>query len=318
MAPTQKHKIVAVDNYVPLLPLTFDHDLVSYDSTRPEQLIERIKDATIIITTTTPIPRIGIESAPNLQLVACNTAGFDQVDNDAARERGIALCHVPAQSTESVSEHAFALYYGLRRKIIDMHNLTIDGTTWASIKMPAYKLGMPRVNSQETLAVIGYGALGKHIEQIGKSLGMKVIIAERKGASEARQGRVTFEAALKEGTLFILVTPMDSSTRGMIGPDELALMDSTAFVINVGRGGVINEAALAKALKDGKIGGAATDVFEHEPATKDNCPLLDPSIPNLILSPHLAAFSQKTIQGTRDTVKANLEGFAAGRPQNVV
>ena len=147
---------------------------------------------------------------------------------------------------------------------------------------------------------------------------MSVIIAERKGAREVREGRTAFEEAIKQGTVFILVTPLDESTRDMISTAEFEAMDSTALVVNVGRGGVINEAALAKALKDGKIGGAGTDVFEHEPCTKENCPLLDSSIPNLIVSPHVAWYSSRTINGTRATVKANIEEFVAGRPQNLV
>lgn len=95
-------------------------------------------------------------------------------------------------------------------------------------------------------------------------------------------------------------------------------MDSTALVVNVARGGIVDERDLAQALRDGLIGGAATDVYEHEPATKENCPLLDPTIPNLVLTPHVAWFSSKTVKGTSDTVKKNLEGFVAGTPVNVV
>ena len=147
---------------------------------------------------------------------------------------------------------------------------------------------------------------------------MRVLIAERKGESEVREGRVSFDQAIKQGTTFILATPLDDSTRDMISTPELEFMDPTALVINVGRGGVINEAALAQALRDGQIAGAATDVFEHEPATKENCPLLDPAIPNLIVTPHVAWYSSRTIKGTLETVKANIEGFVAGKPQNIV
>ena len=117
---------------------------------------------------------------------------------------------------------------------------------------------------------------------------MKVLIAERKGATMARPGRILFEDALKQGTVFIIVAPLDDSTRNMFSTAEFEAMDSTALVVNVGRGGLVKETELVKALREGKIGGAATDVFEHEPATKVNCPLLDPSIPNLVLSPHIA------------------------------
>ena len=147
---------------------------------------------------------------------------------------------------------------------------------------------------------------------------MKVLVAERKGAAEVRDGRTAFEEAIKQGTVFIFNTPLDQDTRDMISTPELEAMDPSALLVNVGRGGVINEAALAKALKDGQIAGAATDVFEQEPATKENCPLLDDSIPNLVLSPHVAWYSSRTIKGTVAMVKANIEGYVAGKPQNVV
>jgi glycerate dehydrogenase len=147
---------------------------------------------------------------------------------------------------------------------------------------------------------------------------MKVLIAERKGTSEVREGRTAFEEVIKKGTIFMVVTPLDNDTRDLISTPELEAMDSTALLVCVGRGGVINEAALAKGLKAGQIAGAATDVFEYEPATKENCPLLDDSIPNLIITPHVAWYSSRTIKGTLATVKANVEGYVAGKPQNLV
>ena len=147
---------------------------------------------------------------------------------------------------------------------------------------------------------------------------MTVLVAERKGTSEVREERTAFGEAIKKGTIFMVVAPLDNDTRDTIGKSELQAMDPTALVVNVGRGGVINEAALAQALKDGQIAGAATDVFEHEPATKENCPLLDDSIPNLILSPHVAWYSSRTLKGTLATVKANVEGYVSGQPQNLV
>ena len=147
---------------------------------------------------------------------------------------------------------------------------------------------------------------------------MRVLVAERKESSDTREGRTSFDKAIKEGTVFILTAPLDASTRDMFSSPEFEAMNQTALIINVGRGGVINESALVEALKAGKIAGAATDVFEHEPATKQNCHLLDPSIPNLILTPHIAWYSSRTIEGTIKTVKANIENFVAGKPQNAV
>ncbi|KAK3713167.1 hypothetical protein LTR37_008600 [Vermiconidia calcicola] len=314
-----KHRVVVVDNWVTPPALSIDHEQTSYASTSAAELPERIKDATIIVTSGTPIIRTAIEKASNLQLISCNGTGTDHIDKDAARERGVAVSRVPAQNTDSVSEHAFALYYTIRRRIVDMHAVAMDGKTWAANGQLAPKMGKPpRTNAEETLVVIGYGALGQNIERIGKALGMTVLLAERKGASHVREGRISFADVINFGTILMLTTPLDDSTRDMISTAELQTMDPTALLVNVGRGGVINEAALAQALKDGQIGGAATDVFEHEPATTENCPLLDPSIPNLILSPHVAWYSNRTIQGTVATVKANIEGFVAGRPRNIV
>ncbi|KAK5124914.1 hypothetical protein LTR85_001104 [Meristemomyces frigidus] len=311
-----QHRIVALDGWVKLPALDFEYDYREYASTTPEQLPDRIKDATIVTTAAQKVTRAGIEAAPHLQLVACNGTGTDHIDKDAIRERGVTLCNVPAQNTYSVSEHAFALYYALRRRIPQIHQSTVDGS-WPQKLFT--KLGPPpRINAEEILVVVGYGALGQNVEKIGRALGMRVLIAERKGATKTRSGRVAFENALKEGTLFIVVAPLEPSTRGMIAAPELDAMDSTALVINVARGGIIDEQALAQALRDGQIGGAATDVYEHEPATKENCPLLDSTIPNLVLTPHVAWYSSKTVKGTSDTVKRNLEAFVAGKPVNVV
>jgi len=147
---------------------------------------------------------------------------------------------------------------------------------------------------------------------------MKVIVAERKNATTIREGRISFSDAIRQATLFIVVVPRDDDTHNMISTTELAAMDDTAIIVNVGRGGVIDEEAVVKALRNGTIGGFATDVFSPEPATRESSVLLDETIPNLILSPHIAWFSSKTIKGTRETVKKNVEAFVAGTPQNVV
>jgi lactate dehydrogenase-like 2-hydroxyacid dehydrogenase len=135
---------------------------------------------------------------------------------------------------------------------------------------------------------------GKAVEKIGRALGMQVLIAERKGAAEVRPGRTLFEEALKRGTLFIIVVPLDETTRNMFGKKEFDVMQPTALVVNVGRGGVTSEQDLIDALKSGKLAGAATDVFEIEPATKENCRLLDRTVPNLLLSPHVAWYVSQT------------------------
>ena len=159
--PPMAHHIVVLDNWCPPPQVDFPHRLTKYDSTTPEQLLDRIKDATIIITSNSRVTRAGIEKAPHLRIVASNATGTNHIDKGAMRDRGITVCHVPAQNTDSVAEHAFALYYALRRKVLQMHDLTMDGETWS--RGAAFKMlgEPPRTNAEETLVVIGYGAIGR-------------------------------------------------------------------------------------------------------------------------------------------------------------
>ncbi|KAF2165460.1 hypothetical protein M409DRAFT_67285 [Zasmidium cellare ATCC 36951] len=316
-----KHTIVSLDTLLPSPPVSFDHELIEYPHTTPEQLPERIQNATIVLTSITPVTKEAIENARKLELIACNRTGTDHIALPTAAAHNIAITHVPAQSAASVAEHAFAMYFALRRQILPFHGLTLEGQTWKEDNMLHQRFERPpRTNDEETLVVVGYGAIGKEVERLGRALGMGVRVAERKGARAVRQGRVAFEEGLVLGTVFLVVVPssVDGGTRDMFTGREFEVMDSSAVVVNCGRGGAINESDLAAALKNKQIGGAATDVYEHEPATRENCPLLDPTIPNLVLSPHIAWFSSKTIKNTVAVAKANLEAFAAGNPQNMV
>ena len=157
-----KHNIISLDAWVKPPDFGFEYDVsVITDGsavTKPEQL----KDATIFMTAAAPVTRTMLDHAPNLQLVACNGTGTDHIDHDAVRDRGITLCRVPAQNTESVSEHAFALYYALRRRILPMHQLAMDAVEWPKVGATHFAFGRsPRTNAEETLVVIGHGAIGK-------------------------------------------------------------------------------------------------------------------------------------------------------------
>lgn len=147
---------------------------------------------------------------------------------------------------------------------------------------------------------------------------MNVLIAERKGASDIRSSRTAFEDVLRQCTTLFVTCPLDPSTHNMLSHHELSLLSPTSILINVGRGGIVNEQALATALKEGKLLGAGTDVFEHEPATKENCPLLADDVPGLVATPHMAWFSAKTVVGTKQTVRDTIEAFVRGEPVNMV
>lgn len=165
MSGVKKHYVVAVDSWVEPPTFDFEHDFTQYANTSPDELPGRIQDATIVICSGTRITREAVENASNLQLVSCNGTGTDTIDKDVIRERGLSLSRVPAQNTDSVSEHAFALYYALRRQVLGMHDLAMDGESWkgnvGSLIPTAFGSRPPRVNDEETLVVIGYGAIGR-------------------------------------------------------------------------------------------------------------------------------------------------------------
>lgn len=164
MAAREIHHVVVVDSWVDPPKLSFEHESTKYSNTAPDELPERIKDATIVITSATQITLAGLKNAPKLQLISCNGTGTDHVDKDAVRDLGLSLCRVPAQNTDSVSEHAFAQYFAVRRRIIEMHEVAMDGKTWkgnVGRHVPdAFGKPGPRVNAEERLVVVGYGAIG--------------------------------------------------------------------------------------------------------------------------------------------------------------
>jgi glycerate dehydrogenase len=315
---TFKHHVIALDSWVNLPDFNFPYSLTVITDNSARTKPEQLKDATIAINSQVPVNAALLDYMPNLQLFVATGTGVDHIDKEACHARGITLCKTPAQNTDAVSEHAFALASALTRRILPMHQMVVKEEKWGKVRPPVVFGKPPRVNSEETLCIMGYGSLGRNIERIGRALGMRVIIAERKNATSIREGRTSFKDAIRQATLFILVVPGDDGTRNMISTTELDAMDDSAIIVNVGRSVVIDDAAIVQALRDGKIGGFATDVFSPEPATKETSILLDETIPNLILSPHIAWYSSKTIAGTIETVKKNIEGFVAGTPQNVV
>jgi len=168
-----------------------------------------------------------------------------------------------------------------------------------------------------TLGLVGHGSLGHGVQKLAEAFGMKVLTAERKGATAARPGYTPFDTVMREADVISLHTPLTPETRHMIGAPEFALMKPTAILINTARGNLVDEAALIEALKSGRIGGAGFDVLAVEPPRGGN-PLLDLDLPNFILTPHVAWSSREAMQILADQLVDNIEAFVAGTPSNVV
>jgi glycerate dehydrogenase len=282
--------------------------LTLYESDDSETA-ERIRDADIVLLNGLKMSRELLQGAPMLKLVALAATGTDNVDLAAAQERGIAVCNVRAYCTPSVVQHVWGLILSLNQHVADYARLATDGS-W-SRNEPLMELRFPirELNGRE-FGVVGWGELGRGVARVAETFGMRIAIANRRGAS-LRPDRVELDRLLAISDIVSLHCPLNDSTRGLIGARELALMKPGALLINTARGALVDGHALAAALKAGRLGGAGIDVLPQEPPPSGD-PLLDPAIPNLIVTPHIAWSAQESRQRCLDETAANIRDFLGG------
>ncbi|SFN29548.1 glycerate dehydrogenase [Formivibrio citricus] len=301
---------------VPLRPVNLPHRWVEYAATLPEETAARLQDATVAIVNKVEITEDVLRQAPQLKLVAVSATGYNNVNIAACKARGITVCNVRNYAVAGVPEHALMMMLALKRQLL-AYRADLQAGAWQKaagfclLDHPLHDL------NGSTLTLIGSGALGQAMARIGAALGMNVIFAEHKGTATARLGYVPFEEALARADVLSLHCPLNQDTAGLIGKRELALMKPDAVLINTGRGGIVDETALVEALQAGKLGGAGVDVLTEEPPRNGN-PLLDVTLPNLIVTPHVAWASMETVQQLADQLIGNVEAFLCGNPRNVV
>lgn len=290
----------------------FEHDYVEYDVTAPGEVVEKLKDATVCITNKVPIRADSLAQLPKLKLIAVAATGTDVIDKAAAKERGVTVVNIRNYAFNTVPEHVIALMFCLRRKIIN-YAIDVQNGVWNSARQFCFFPHDIHDIAGATMGIVGYGAIGKSIAKRAEALGMKVIAYD----VFPQDGLVDFETILRESDVITLHAPLTPDTRNMIGAAELKKMKNSAILINTARGGLVDEKALAEALKAGEIGGAGFDVLTEEPPRNGNV-LLDPSIPNLIVTPHVAWASREAMQILADQLIDNVEAFVGGTPRNVV
>jgi glycerate dehydrogenase len=284
-------------------------ELRFYDQTAPAQLIDRIHDAEIILLDQSPMSREAQLAAPNLRLIALAATGYNHVDVSAAAERGIAVCNVRDYCTQGLMQHVWSMILSLTHHLREYQRMATDGT-WASgvpINVQTHSI---RELAGRTLGIVGWGNLGSAVAKTAESFGMRVVVANRVGVP-AIEGRLDLKELLAVADVVSLHCPLTADTRGMIGAAELELMKPDALLINTARGALIDSAALAAALRAGRLGGAGIDVLPQEPPV-DGDPLLDPTIPNLLVTPHVAWAAREARQRSIDQLAANVRDFLAG------
>ena len=299
-------------------PFDFDfpHTLSSYGTTEAHETLERIRGADIVITNKVVISAQAFAENPQLKLVAVTATGVNNVDVEAAKQNGTAVCNIRAYGNESVAEHAFIMMITLMRNL-PAYQRDVAAGLWENSPFFCH-LGAPmRDLNGKTLAIFGRGNIGKTLATYAQAFKMNVVFAEHKNAQSVRDGYVSFDEAIRSADVVSLNCPLTPQTANMIGEAELQQMKPGAILINCGRGGLVDEAALVAALKYGQIGGAGFDVLTQEPP-RDGNPLLKTRLPNLIVTPHIVWASQEAANRLFDILLDNINRFVAGNPQNLV
>lgn len=277
-------------------------EFVVYERTPPELLAKRIGDCDVLMTSKCFITRELMENAPNLKFIGSTATGYNNIDVAAAKDLGIAVTNIPAYSTESVAQHTIALILELTNGV-GMHNASVQQGDWSRCEHFSYWNQPVVLLSGKTLGIVGYGSIGKRVAEIASALGMTVNIYSRDR-----------EAAVKSDIL-TLHCPLTDQNAKMINADFIEEMKPGAFLINTARGGLVDEDALADALRTGRIAGAAVDVLSKEPPAEDN-PLL--GLENCIITPHIAWVPKEMRQKIIDVLAENLIDFQAGGTLNRV
>lgn len=300
---------------VSLSPITDICDCEIYGFSTDAELIKRIGDAEAVLTNKCRITREVMDACPNLRFIGVFATGYNNIDIAAAKEKGICVCNVPGYSTDSVAQHTFALilhHYSSVAKYAD----TVAGGDWVYSKLftyfdiPFYEL------SGKTLGIVGYGAIGKKVAKIALAFGMKVLIYTRTAPENDNSVEVvSLDELMTRSDVVSLHCPLTDKTEKMINERTLSLMKEGSLLINTSRGGVIDEPALANALKKGKPAAAGLDVLTLEPMRED-CVLR--GLDNCYITPHIAWAPKETRDRLIGMVADNVKGYLCGNIINNV
>lgn len=283
-----------------------------YGTSQPDEVAERIADADIVLTNKAPIGETELAAAPSLRYIGVLATGTNVIDLTATDARGVVVTNVVGYGIASVVQHTWALILALTTKLPDYNVAALDGS-WSDspffclLDFPVSEL------AGKTLGIVGYGQLGKKVAEIGRAFGMDVQVAALPWRHAANADRMPFDQLLTKADVLSLHCPLTEETRHLIGRKQLAMMKSSALLVNCARGGIVDEQALVEALEDGVIAGAGVDVLTEEPP-KQAHPLLNPDIPNLIVTPHSAWVAKESRQRLIVQVAENLQAFLAGKP----
>jgi len=285
-----------------------------FAASQAHEIVSRAYSSEVIVTNKVILDKATLAQLPNLKLICVTATGTNNVDLVAAKNQGVAVTNVAGYSTYSVAQHVFAFLLNLYSRV-DFYTALNRTQPWhqseifCQIPMPIHLL------CGRTLGIVGYGNIGKTVARIGESLGMQVIVAERPGAKDIRDGRVSFESLLKTADIVSLHCPLTQQTNNLFDKKTFSLMKNGAVLVNTARGPIVDSHALSQALVSGQLSHAIIDVLETEPPEADH-PLVQPDIPNLTLTHHIAWGAIQAQQQLIDSVAENIQAFTRGEQLN--
>lgn len=289
-------------------------EVAYYDVLPPEGIPQAIEDADAVICNKANLSREIISSAKRLKYIGLFATGYNNIDTEAAKERGIVVCNAPGYSTEAVAQLTFSMILALAGSFCDYTASTraggwIKSDTFSYFPFPLTEL------KDKTLGIFGYGSIGRQVAKIGRAFNMNVIVYTRTPSKCTDAENVSMEELFSRSDYLTLHAPLTPETTKIINRDTLALMKKSAYIINTSRGGAVDEEALADALNRGEIAGAGLDVLTVEPMLADN-PLR--SAKNCLITPHIAWAPVETRMRLIEIVAENIKAFINGAPVNVV
>ena len=277
----------------------------------PEETARRIGDAQVVLINKTPVDAVLLDRCPKLKLVCVLATGYNVVNCEAAKDRGVTVCNVPAYGTTAVAQFTFGLLLELCHQI-GHHDRLVHGGRWSSCPDFCFWDTPQMELAGKTMGIIGYGRIGQAVGRIAEAFGMEVLSYSRRGGFP---NSVSLDTLLRQSDVISLHCPLTPETTGLINSETIAKMKDGAIVLNTSRGQAVDEEALAEALKSGKLRAAAVDVAAREPIPADS-PLL--TAPNCIITPHMAWAPKESRQRILDCTAQSIRAYLSGSPVNVV
>ncbi|QIO08982.1 NAD(P)-dependent oxidoreductase [Acinetobacter lanii] len=294
----------------------FPNEYTEYEQLTQQEFYDKVHDQDVLIISDLKVDARVLENNPNLKLLALCSTGYDHVDVALLKAKNVKIANIRGYAGDAVAEHAFILMMNLIKNFASQVNAVQQGQ-WSEGSVSFYLAAPIRELKNKTLAILGKGEIGASLAEKAKAFGMNVIFSERKNAVTCRDGYVPFDQAIQQADVFSLHCELNAETRGMIDADVLSKMKKDSILVNVGRGGLVNNQAVVEALESGHLGGFGADVLDQEPPPKDH-PLLNVKHPNVMITAHIAWATDEAQERLFSILESNVNQNIQGHDQNLV